>query len=164
MKIYLYAAAAIAALILLAGSHWKAYRMGGDSVRVEWQAADASRKEAERVALMTRFRENEIAYRQQQETATKESKRHATEIQAIKRRHAADLSKRVPIDPAKFCRGSAAGTEATAPGSDGQANAGSAFLHEPFERALRQLASDADEVAADLRTLKERAQSCFAGG
>lgn len=163
MKIYAYFAAAAAALALLAGTHWKAYRMGSNSVRVEWQSAEASRKEAERQALHQRFRENEITYRQQQETATKEGKRHAEELQAIKRRHAADLSKRVPIDPAKFCGRVATGTEAATPGSDGQTDAGAAFLPESLTRDLQELAADADEVAADLRTLKERAAACFAG-
>lgn len=161
MKLYLYAAAAVAAAVLLAYSHWKAYSLGGNSVRVEWQAAEASRKEAERQALLTRLRENERAYRDQQETARQESQRHANEIQAIRRRLSADLAKRVPIDPAKFCRGAAGEDETTTPGSDGQADAGAAFLHPALASDLRQLAADADEVAADLRTLKARAEACF---
>jgi hypothetical protein len=71
----------------------------------------------------------------------------------------------VRIDPAKFCGGHAAsGTQAATTGSDGQADAGTAFLPEPFVRDLRQLATDADEVTADLRTLKARVKQagCFA--
>lgn len=61
MNIYAYAAAGLVALVLLAGSHWKAYVSGRDAVRVEWQAEKlAAEAQAENNRLLAQSRINKI--------------------------------------------------------------------------------------------------------
>lgn len=112
-------------------------------------------------ALNKRISDNEVEKKQQSDKAKKASEDHAKELKAVRDTAKRDAGKRVPIS-ADFCR-SAGTTESTTPGSDGQADTGASFLPEPFTGDLRQLTSYADEVSADLRTLKRRADEagCF---
>lgn len=112
-------------------------------------------------ALTKRISDNEIEKKQQAEKAKKASEDHAKELKAIRDAAKRDAGKRVPIS-ADFCK-PAGSSESATPGSDGQGNTGTAFLPEQFAGDLRQLTAYADEVTADLRTLKRRADEagCF---
>lgn len=112
-------------------------------------------------ALTKRISDNEIEKKQQADKAKKASEDHAKELKVIRDAAKRDAGKRVPIST-DFCRPSGTSESAT-PGSDGQGNASAAFLPEQFTSDLRQLAAYADEVTADLRTLKRRTDeaSCF---
>ena len=114
--------------------------------------------------LGTRVYDNEQLALAQATAANLESQRHADELETVRARAVADAGKRVPIDRAKFCGSrSTAVPQAAAPGSTEQENTAPAFLPESFASDLRQLAVDADEIAADLRTVKKRTEGCFAG-
>jgi hypothetical protein len=139
---------------------------GTNAEKVKTQAADISRKDTTIKTLQGAAEANRKLAAKQAADAKQETENHEKELAAIRARAAADAARRVRIDPAKFCPGHATGeAEATPAGGDGQADAGTAFLPEPFVRDLRQLAADADEVTADLRTLKARVEKagCFAG-
>jgi hypothetical protein len=116
---------------------------------------------AENKALKNRAKENQELTEKYAQLAQKASDDHAKELETIRATAKRDAGKRVPIS-AGFCR-PAGTTESAAPGSDGQTDAGAAFLPEQFAGDLRQLAAYADEVTADLRTLKRRAEEagCF---
>lgn len=160
--------AALAILIALIGSHWYAYRAGdrngSNAVKVSTQA-QAIHDQASVIAKLTAVaKENEAQAKAQAAAAQQENANYEKELAQVRAALSAARSSRVRIDPAQFCAGRTAGpAEATPAGSDGQADAGAAFLYQPFADNLRQLAADADEVTADLRTLKAQAADCFAG-
>jgi hypothetical protein len=61
MSKYAYLAIGLAVLTLLAGSHWKAYVAGGDSVRAEWGAEKlAAETRAETLRLLSQGKINRI--------------------------------------------------------------------------------------------------------
>lgn len=164
-------AAALALLLALIGSHWYAYnagnRNGTNAEKVKTQTADIARQNTTIKTLTEAATANEAKAKADAEAARLENLNHEKELVAIRARAAADAARRVRIDPAKFCPGHAAATDkATAPGSDGQADAGAAFLPDVFTGNLRRLEARADEVAADLRTLKARVEKagCFTPG
>lgn len=111
-------------------------------------------------AMTDRNAENAKLIKQQAEDAKKASQDHEQENKVIRRRALADARRRVPIDRATFC-GSPGAAEASPARRDEQADTGTAFLPDAFASDLRQLAADADEVAADLRALKARSAGCF---
>jgi len=138
---------------------------GTNAERVKTQAADISRQNTTIKTLQAAAAANEAKAMADAAAAQQENLNHEKEIADIRARAAADAARRVRIDPAKFCPGHPASAAEAAPaGSDGQADARAAFLPEPFTGDLRQLAADADEVTADLRTLKARVEAarCFA--
>lgn len=135
-------------------AHYKGNTSGKNSVLVGTLTA-------ENKALKDRAKENQELTEKYAQFAQKASDDHAKELESIRATAKRDAGRRVPIR-ADFCRPAEA-TESAAPGSDGQADAGAAFLPEQFAGDLRQLAADADEVTADLRTLKRRVDEagCF---
>ena len=112
-------------------------------------------------ALTDRIAENAIEADRLNKDAKKASEDHANELEAVKRTAIANAGKRVPIDP-RICQ-PARQAESTAPGSNGQEAAGTAFLPEQFTSDLRQAAALADEITANMRTLVRRANEagCF---
>lgn len=150
--------AALCAVLLLIGSHWYAYKSGD---RNGANAVLVGALQASNAVLTKRADENAASAKQFAIDAQKATKDHAQEIATIRAAARRDAGKRVPIR-ASFCR-PAGESQAAAPGSAGQDDAATAFLPDAFAGDLRQLAADADEVTADLRTLKERAAACFAG-
>lgn len=160
----------IVLLLALVGSHWYAYnagnRNGTNAEKVKTQAEDIARQNTTIKTLQDVARANEAKAKADAAAAQLENQNHEKELAAIRARAAADAARRVRIDPTKFCAGHTASTaQAASTGSDGQADPGATFLPEPFAGNLRQLAADADEVTADLRTLKARVEKagCFAG-
>jgi len=159
----------VAALaLILVGTHWYAYhagnRNGTNAEKVANQTAEISRKDTAIATLQSTIKGNEAKAKQDAADAKEEGKNHEKELAAVRAERDAALRRRVPIDSAKFCPSHAAGAaEAPASGNDGQDDTGAAFLPEPFASDLRQLAADADEVTADLRTLKARIEKagCF---
>jgi hypothetical protein len=141
---------AIAAVIaiLLAGSHWKVYVMGGDSVRVEWQAETLKRKTAENAAILTRIKNNERTADQQEVDRQKLKKGHTDEIAQIRAAYATDRGLRLP---ATVCRGLAAGTEAESASRGNGSTSGTVALPGSIERDLRALMLEADTVVAGCR-------------
>lgn len=161
---------ALILLLALIGSHWYAYnagnRNGTNAEKVKTQAADISRQNTTIQALQDAAKANADKAKADALAAKQEAQNHEKELAAIRARAAADAARRVRIDPDKFCPGRAAATiKAATAGGDGQADTGAAFLPEPFAGDLRQLAARADEVTADLRTLKARVEQagCFSG-
>lgn len=168
MSIQAKLAAALVLVLALIGTHWYAYhagdRNGTNAERVQNQAAEIGRKDTTIKMLQDAAEDNRKLAEQQATDAKQENQNREKELAAVRAERDAAMRRRVPIDPAKFCPGhAAAGTEATPAGSDGQADAGAAFLPESLVRDLRELAADADEVTADLRTLKARVEKagCF---
>lgn len=74
MSLYTYSAAGLVALVLLAGSHWKAYRAGENTVKAEWQTAQI---EFDRAA-----RAKEQAIVKQLENARNEATKRETKLRA----------------------------------------------------------------------------------
>lgn len=82
MSRYAYLAAGLVALVLLAGSHWRAYVAGGDSVRVEWmEEKQAAEAQAENNRLLRQVRINDIS-RKHVEKAAKN--RHIAQSNQLK--------------------------------------------------------------------------------
>lgn len=54
MSLYAYIAAGFVALVLLAGTHWKAYVAGADGVRAEWSAEKVAAENQAEVLRLTR--------------------------------------------------------------------------------------------------------------
>lgn len=139
---------------------------GTNAEKVKDQKAEISRKDAAITTLQDAARDNQKLADKQAEDNKLENQKHEKELSDVRARLAADASRSVPIDAEKFCRRHApAAAQTAAPGGDGQADAGAAFLPELFAGNLRRLAARADETAADLRDLKARVESagCFAG-
>lgn len=162
--------AIIIVLLALAGVGAASFHYGDvygtNAEKVKTQSAEINRKDATINALQEAAETNRKLAAKQAADAKLETENHEKELAAIRARAAADAARRVPIDPAKFCPGHGATPDKAAPaGSDGQADAGTAFLPEQFTSDLRQAAALADEVTADLRTLKARVEAagCFAG-
>ncbi|WP_136420400.1 DUF2514 family protein [Herbaspirillum sp. ST 5-3] len=76
---YLRLAIAAVVAVLLAGSHWKAYVMGGDAVRVEWQADKMAQADAT-AAINESYRLKERAMSKQLEEARNEATKRETAI------------------------------------------------------------------------------------
>ena len=74
MSLYAYAAAGLFALVLLAGSHWKAYIVGKGEVRAEWTAA--------RLAFQTETRAKEAAITKQLNEARNAATRRETKLRS----------------------------------------------------------------------------------
>ena len=140
--------------LVAGGAYWKGNSSGKNSVLVGTLTASSK-------AITERSKENAELAQKYADYAQKASDDHAKELDDIKRAAAGNAGKRVPIS-ADFCRPAGAPESAT-PGSVGQADTGTSFLPEKFAGDLRQLAARADEVTADLRTLKRRAEEagCF---
>lgn len=160
--------AALVLILALIGSHWYAYRAGdrngSNAVKVIAQAQTITGQNAIIAKLRTAATANEAQAKAQAAAAQQENANHEKELAQVRAALSLAQSRRVRIDPAQFGAGrSAAPAEAAPARSDGQADAGTAFLPEPLTGNLRQLAADADEVTADLRTLKARvdAAGCF---
>lgn len=147
-------AAIIWTAVVAGGAYWKGNASGKNSVMV-------GVLQSENQALKVRATENQELAEKYAQLAQKASDDHAKELETIRATAKRDAGKRVPIS-ADFCRPAGA-PEGTTPGSAGQADAGAAFLPEQFAGDLRQLAAYADEVTADLRTLKRRVDEagCF---
>lgn len=154
-------------VLLLVCSHWYVYnagnRNGSNAAKVELQAETIGRKDAEISILAQANIENEAKALGFAFAAKQASKDHEKELRDVRATAMRDADKRVRIDRAAFCGEDSVGTQGGQAGSDGQGNAGAAFLPEPFARNLRQLAAYADEVVADLRYLVRRADEagCF---
>jgi DNA-binding protein H-NS len=150
---------ALIALVALIGSHWYVYdagdRNGTNAVLVKTLQASTN-------ALNQRLADNAKQAQQQAAAAQQETIQHENELAQVRAALRAAQSRRVPIDRAAFCRPAGA-AETGATRSNGQGNTGPAFLPDAFANDLRQLAADADEVTADLRTLKGRVEQakCF---
>lgn len=144
---------------LLAASHWYAY--GSGNTNGANAVLVASQKETIK-ALHDRVKENAADVVRYQSEARKANEDYAQEIADIRTAAHRIAGKRVPIDPRAFCPGAAAGAaQAATAGGNGQEDTGTAVLPESFAADLRQLATEAAEVTADLRTLKGRAAGCF---
>lgn len=140
--------------LIAGGAYWKGNSSGKNSVLVGTLSATNT-------ALTKRNKENAELAKKYADYAQKASDEHAKELDAIKRAAAGNANKWVPIS-ADFCR-PAGTTESTSPGSNGQGNSTTDFLPEQFTSDLRQLVEQADEVSADLRSLKRRINesACF---
>jgi hypothetical protein len=159
--------AALVVVLGLVASHWYAYqagnRNGQNAVLVKTQGDELMRKDIELSELAQANMENEAKALGFAAAAKEASKDHAKELQAV--RAAADRAagQRVQVDPRLFCGRQTGAGEATTPGSDGQGTPAAAFLPEWFASELRQAAAKADEITADMRDLKRRAEEagCF---
>jgi hypothetical protein len=158
--------ALVAAILIGAGGFHFGDVYGTNAEKVKNQSAEIVRKDTTINTLTKADKDNKALAEKQAADAKRESQKHENELADVRARAIADAGKRVPIDRAKFCSGDAPGTPKTGtPGGDGQTDAGAAFLPDALTGDLRRLAADADEVAADLRTLKARVDDakCFAG-
>lgn len=98
MSLYVRFAALLAVLAMLAASHWKAYDMGGDSVRVEWQAEKlAAEQQAENNRLLRQGKINQI----DQAGAIKAKKQAATD-QSILVKVEKNVPTSLPMLPGSF--------------------------------------------------------------
>lgn len=151
---------AVIALVLVGGlvvSHWFTFQAGNsygkNALQVNIQQ-ETIRKLSERVAANSALADR---YRLEAEQGTKKYEQELETVRATAAKHA---GKRVPIDKTQFC-GLASTTETGQASGTGSANTGTGFLPEPFASDLRQLATQADEITAAYRSLRERAAACF---
>jgi hypothetical protein len=153
------AAIALALILALLGSYWGVYEAGNkygqNAVNVAVQAETIQR-------LSVRVSENSALADTYRVNAELESTNHEKELADVRATAAHNAGKRVPVDATKFC-GIAGTTQATKAGSPEQTNPRTGYLPESFTGDLRQLATDADSIIADYRTLRARVESsnCF---
>lgn len=141
----------------LVGTHWMAYQAGdthGVNALLVDQQQETMAKLSERVAANSALADR---FRLDAEKAGASYEKELAAVRATATRHA---GQRVPIDPKQFC-GVTGSTEATQTGSLEPSNSGTSFLPETFTIDLQQLATQADEVTAAYRTLRERSAACF---
>jgi hypothetical protein len=164
MNPYAIIGALVAAILIGVGGFHLGNTYGTNAEKAKDQGAEIARKDETIVTLTKANKDNQELAKKQADDAKQENKNHEKELADVRARAIADAGKRVPIDRAKFCSGHSAGpAETSAPGSDGQATEAAAFLPEPLTGNLRQLAAEADEVNADLRSMIQRADKagCF---
>lgn len=160
-------AAALAFVLLLICSHWYVYnagnRNGTNAVMVREQGETISRKDAELSILAQANIENEAKALGMAFAAKQASKDHEKELSDVRATAVRDAGERVRIDRAAFCGDDTTGAKGSEAGSNGQRTTAAAFLPDEFTRSLRQAAAKADEVTADFRYLKRRAEEaeCF---
>lgn len=150
--------AVIAFLLSLAGSHWYALNMGKRLERTEWQAKDSDRITTEQKATLKAIENNTRIAQQQEIDKRKVINGYQTELAAVRTERDRNRTGSLYL-PATVCHGAAAATKADDAGGTDAAPAGTIALPGQVERDLRDLARDADEVAATARALQESARS-----
>ncbi len=153
----------IAGLLLAVGLFGAGVHTGKKLERSGWQAKEIATKEATAVEHARLLAANETLRDKFTLDMKKASTDHENEIAANNVRLRADSNKRVPVSAA-FCKSTAGkASEGTSAGSTQQADTGAGHLPDTFARDLRQLASDADQVTADLRQMitAAKAAGCF---
>jgi len=155
-------------IVGLVSSHWYVYnagnRNGTNAELVKSQELQLSQLIADKEAVIKRVVQNELivadlAFKNKQENQT-----HAQEILAIRTTQRSDDAKRVRFNKVFVCGpGTAGQAEGAKAGGDGQADSSEGIFPESFGRGLSHLKSDAEEVAADLRSLKRSVEDagCF---
>lgn len=153
--------------IILVLSHLYAYESGNtngaNAVKVKEQGREIARQSGVIENIEKDLAQADSERKRLADAAKQSEKDHANEIKDVRNFERAAATKRVRIDKNLFCGTTSGDAEGTTPVSDGQADAGTAFLPEPFATNLRQLTAQADEVSADLRSIKRQADEaqCF---
>lgn len=125
-------------------------------LRSDWAKETAERKEAENLAVFQRLRNNERAKEQQEIDSQRMKKENADEIAKI---HAAyDRAPGLRINK-NICAGFAARTEAESASRSNGETASTGLLPEPYNRDIRALMLEADEIVAGCRVAQKFIQS-----
>jgi len=157
MNLHLYLAGAIAVLLAIGGAGWKGYQMGGNSVRVEWQAQALTESNAN----AAKYKELSDKYRAAEQAGAARiaavSKTYQSKLQGANNAKLAaesalrDGTLRLRLtEPARREAGGS-DTDQASPGSRGRDGSTAGELLGPADSAfLVALASEADTVALQL--------------
>lgn len=155
---YLRLAIAAVVAVLLAGSHWKAYVMGGDAVMVDWQAEKAQQEQqAENNRLLAQAEINKIDSK-----GASKAKKQAEKDQSIIDKVERNVPNSLPLLPGSFRlqHDSAATGEEI---DDSGATAGAPVAPKDVAKTLSFNYADARSDKERLSELQEivKASGCF---
>jgi hypothetical protein len=159
--------ARLVGLLLLIGLafdiHWRGVNQGQRLERADWQAKDSARIAAGQKATLKAIENNTRIAQQQEIDKRKVINEYQTELAAVRTERDRNRTGSLCL-PATICHSAAAATKAGNASGIDAAIAGAVAVPDAHAANLRDLARDADEVAAMARALQEsvKTSGCYA--
>ena len=138
--------AAILILIFLAGTHWKAYVSGKNTINAEWNAAKLKQAEDDKAALQYSIKESKVLQSHSDKIQAKKDEQ-AKIISAKLATALGELRNRESRESVSTSNGATAGTKRSCSGAD--------LYREDAEFLVRE-ASSADRVKVELQECQQK--------